>query len=461
MYKYNDIENKIINRFKYLNLKSIEVENNINSIISNKKIKEYDTERIYKEVSNYYLGLIKNNIESGNYDYLNTFIKEHAKSIADFKSKLSFLNKIISFLNMCEVNLTFEIFVDIINNNNIVKLIMKEILDKYHNNTDKINVSDDVKGFLEVYLSLYNVDENANKEVITDTDDKDVDIIKIYLNDIGKYPLLSDEEEYELAVAFKENNDREARKKLINSNLRLVVNMAKKYKNNGVDFLDIIEDGNIGLIKGIEKYDPYKGFRISTFVTWHIKQSIVRGLNDKKRTIRYPVHFEEKINFYNKIENQLSFKLGRKPTIEELSRETEFSPEVIKELEVFSQDVLSLNSYVGQGEDADTELGAFVKDPNETPEEKAVIEDDKRLVWECLELLHPKLKYILILRWGLYGDEALSLDDVADRLYHMNLTESVLTRERIRQLESKAMRLFSISVGKRCKEYKQKIYRLR
>lgn len=459
MYKYAEIENKIINRFKYMNLKSIDVENTINSVIVTNNIKEYDTNKIYLETSNFYLYKIKSSIEEGNYEYLNAFIKRHSANTEDYKAKLGFLNKIISFLNMCNVNITFDLYVDIINNNKIVSYTMKDIIDR-NRIVEKINTSDDVKAFIEVYVSLFD-EVKEEKEEIDYTDYKDVDIVKEYLKELGRYPLLTNEEEYQLAIAYKENNDLSARDKLIKSNLKLVVNIAKRYKGSNIDFLDLIEDGNIGLIAGIEKYDPKKGFRISTYVTWWIRQSITRALCTNARTVRYPVHLVERINLYKKADSKLFGLYGRKPTLEEISEETGLSVKMLKELETLALDTVSLNALVRNDEDSDTELEAYISDPGKGPEETAIESSEKEFIKSCLdEMTDEKQRIVLLFRYGFIDGKCYTLEETAQKIYEAGYSENRLTRERIRQIEGRALRKIGVIAKRKLGLYRQKVKRI-
>ena len=262
---------------------------------------------------------------------------------------------------------------------------------------------------------------------------KDVNIndpVRMYLKEIGRIPLLSTEEEAEVSLAV-ENGDDSARNKLAESNLRLVVSIAKRYVGRGLLFLDLIQEGNIGLMKAVEKFDYGKGYKFSTYATWWIRQAITRALADQARTIRVPVHMVETINKMVRIQRQMTLELNREPSEEEIAKKMGISVDKVREVMKISQDPVSLETPIG--EEDDSHLGDFIKDENSlSPEEYATNEILKEEINEVLSTLQPREQQVLELRFGLIDGTCYTLEEVGKRFN--------VTRERIRQIEAKALR---------------------
>lgn len=270
-----------------------------------------------------------------------------------------------------------------------------------------------------------NIDSLKSIESIS-TDDP----VRIYLKQIGIYPLLSKEEEYALACRSRDG-DSYAKSRLIESNLRLVVSVAKHYVGRGMNFLDLIQEGNLGLMHGIDKFDPDKGFKLSTYVTWWIKQSIIRSLADHSRTIRVPVHVVELINKTKRISREMSLELGHEPSLEELAERMNLTPERIAEILSYDNGLTSLDSKVG--DDEDSELSNFVKDDKIiSPEQNANHIMMREELDKTLGILTDKEKSVIEYRYGLIDGQERTLEEIG-QMYG-------LTRERIRQIESKAIR---------------------
>ena len=256
------------------------------------------------------------------------------------------------------------------------------------------------------------------------------DSIQMYLREIGKVPLLAAEEEVALAKR-KEANDKEAAKRLVEANLRLVVSIAKKFTGRSLSLLDLIQEGNIGLFRAVEKFDYRKGFKFSTYATWWIRQAITRALADQSRTIRIPVHMVETINKFQQIERQLIQDLGREPLPEEIASEMGESVDKIRQIIKISQDTVSLETSVGEDDD-DSTLGDFIEDVKTvTPDKVAGLQLLRDHVREIIEELPPREQKILDMRFGLHDGVAHTLEEVGQ--------EFGVTRERIRQIESKAL----------------------
>ncbi len=270
------------------------------------------------------------------------------------------------------------------------------------------------------------------------------DPVRMYLREIGKIHLLSFEEELELAKKVLEN-DEEAKQKLAESNLRLVVSIAKKYVGRGMLFLDLIQEGNMGLIKAVEKFDYSKGYKFSTYATWWIRQAITRAIADQARTIRIPVHMVETINKLIRTSRHLLQILGREPTPEEIAGEMEISVERVMEIQKIAQDPVSLETPIG--EEDDSHLGDFIEDDDSpAPHDAAAYTLLKEQLEEVMSTLTPREAKVLKLRFGLEDGKARTLEEVG--------REFEVTRERIRQIEAKALRkLRHPSRSKRLKDY--------
>ena len=304
-------------------------------------------------------------------------------------------------------------------------------------------------------------DDDVDDEMLLDVDDEDEievekidlsvpdgisieDPVRMYLKEIGKVPLLSAEEEVELAKRM-ELGDQEAKKRLAEANLRLVVSIAKRYVGRGMLFLDLIQEGNLGLIKAVEKFDYRKGYKFSTYATWWIRQAITRAIADQARTIRIPVHMVETINKLIRVSRQLLQELGREPTPEEIAAEMNMPVERVREILKISQEPVSLETPIGEEEDS--HLGDFIQDDNvPVPADAAAFTLLKEQLEEVLGTLTEREQKVLTLRFGLEDGRARTLEEVGK--------EFNVTRERIRQIEAKALRkLRHPSRSRKLKDY--------
>ena len=308
-------------------------------------------------------------------------------------------------------------------------------------------------------LRITEEDEVDEEEIIlTEEDEVDVenidlsvpdgisieDPVRMYLKEIGKVPLLTAEEEIELAQKM-EIGDQEAKKRLAEANLRLVVSIAKRYVGRGMLFLDLIQEGNLGLIKAVEKFDYRKGYKFSTYATWWIRQAITRAIADQARTIRIPVHMVETINKLIRVSRQLLQELGREPTPEEIAEEMNLPVERVREILKISQEPVSLETPIGEEEDS--HLGDFIQDDNvPVPADAAAFTLLKEQLVEVLGTLTEREQKVLRLRFGLDDGRARTLEEVGK--------EFNVTRERIRQIEAKALRkLRHPSRSRKLKDY--------
>ncbi len=256
------------------------------------------------------------------------------------------------------------------------------------------------------------------------------DPVRVYLKEIGRVPLLTSEEEIELAIRISED-DKKAKQRLAEANLRLVVSIAKRYVGRGMQFLDLIQEGNLGLIKAVDKFDYTKGFKFSTYATWWIRQAITRAIADQARTIRIPVHMVETINKVKKTSSQLLHKNGRDPSPEEIGEELNMSPDKVREILRLAQEPVSLETPIGEEEDS--HLGDFIPDDEAlSPADAASASLLKEQLAEVLKTLTPREEKVLSLRFGLEDGHPRTLEEVGK--------EFNVTRERIRQIEAKALR---------------------
>ena len=327
-------------------------------------------------------------------------------------------------------------------------------------NTNPEQIDKVFDAFEEMGVSLLNDDfeeepdiddlkevEDLKLDQISETDYEGISVddpVRMYLREIGKIPLLSYEKELELAKRILEG-DEEAKKELAEANLRLVVSIAKKYVGRGMLFLDLIQEGNMGLIKAVEKFDYTKGFKFSTYATWWIRQAITRAIADQARTIRIPVHMVETINRLIRTSRHLLQQFGREPTIEEIAQEMDMSVDKVMEIQKIAQDPVSLETPIG--EEDDSHLGDFIQDEDSpAPQDAASYTLLREQLNEVMKTLTPREAKVLRLRFGLDDGKARTLEEVGK--------EFDVTRERIRQIEAKALRkLRHPSRSKKLRDY--------
>ena len=338
----------------------------------------------------------------------------------------------------------------------------KEIMDYFQDTDFEADKMEKVFEFLEgcnIDVKMNDDDGDVEDDIIlSDEDDIDIekidlsvpdgigleDPVRMYLKEIGKVPLLSAEEEIEYAQRMEEG-DEEAKKRLAEANLRLVVSIAKRYVGRGMQFLDLIQEGNLGLIKAVEKFDYRKGYKFSTYATWWIRQAITRAIADQARTIRIPVHMVETINKLVRVQRQLLQELGREPSSEEIAETMDIPVERVREIQKISQEPVSLETPIGEEEDS--HLGDFIQDDNvPVPAEAAASTLLKEQLVEVLGTLTEREQKVLRLRFGMDDGRARTLEEVGK--------EFNVTRERIRQIEAKALRkLRHPSRSRKLKDY--------
>ncbi|MFQ8785965.1 MAG: RNA polymerase sigma factor RpoD [Clostridia bacterium] len=338
--------------------------------------------------------------------------------------------------------------------------ITYEELAKELENTNPDQIDKVFDAFEEIGVNILNDDfedepdiddlkevENLKLDEITETSYEGISVddpVRMYLREIGKIPLLSYDKELELAKRILEG-DEEAKQELAEANLRLVVSIAKKYVGRGMLFLDLIQEGNMGLIKAVEKFDYTKGFKFSTYATWWIRQAITRAIADQARTIRIPVHMVETINRLIRTSRHLLQQLGREPTPEEIAKEMDMSVEKVMEIQKIAQDPVSLETPIG--EEDDSHLGDFIQDEDSpAPQDAASYTLLREQLEEVMKTLTPREAKVLRLRFGLDDGKARTLEEVGK--------EFDVTRERIRQIEAKALRkLRHPSRSKKLRDY--------
>ena len=318
-----------------------------------------------------------------------------------------------------------------------------EVLDKFYETLEANGVDIDIASadlLPPIDDVLPEVEELAAIEEVTEEEINDTDAladsfstddpVRMYLKEIGKVPLLSPEEELELATRMSQG-DEEARHRITEANLRLVVSIAKRYVGRGMLFLDLIQEGNLGLIKAVEKFDHTKGYKFSTYATWWIRQAITRAIADQARTIRIPVHMVETINKTIRVSRQLLQELGHDPSAEEIARELDMPVEKVRDILKISQEPVSLETPIGEEEDS--HLGDFIPDEDASePSEAASFSLLREQLEEVLDTLAPREKKVLELRFGIVDGRTRTLEEVGK--------EFNVTRERIRQIEAKALR---------------------
>lgn len=320
--------------------------------------------------------------------------------------------------------LTFKEIADALEGFEVTAEEMEKTYDRFE--SEKIELVEDMEKELEeIEISKEELEDLSVPEGINIDDH-----VKMYLKEIGKVDLLSAEEETELARRMSEG-DEDAKKKLAEANLRLVVSIAKRYVGRGMLFLDLIQEGNLGLIRAVDKFDYTKGYKFSTYATWWIRQAITRAIADQARTIRIPVHMVETINKLVRVSRQLVQELGREPTPEELARGLNMSVDKVREISKISQEPVSLETPIG--EEKDSHLGDFIPDDDApAPSEAASYVLLKEQLVDVLKTLTPREAKVLKLRFGLIDGRQRTLEEVG--------REFKVTRERIRQIEAKALR---------------------
>ena len=383
---------------------------------------------------------------------------EPQETLSPAEKKQEIINDLTEKSKALKGKLTYSVIADVLEATDLDKNAMDDIYDALMTKGIEI-ISETENDFDEDLLLSDDADLHGeltgDPELVMDEEDIDLeasipkgiavdDPVRMYLKEIGKVPLLSADEEIELAQRM-EQGDEEAKKRLCEANLRLVVSIAKRYVGRGMLFLDLIQEGNLGLIKAVDKFDYRKGYKFSTYATWWIRQAITRSIADQARTIRIPVHMVETINKLIRVSRQLLQTYGREPSPEEIAVEMGLSVEKVREIQKIAQEPVSLETPIGEEEDS--HLGDFIPDEDvPAPAEAAAFSMLKEQLVEVLDTLTEREQKVLKLRFGLEAGRARTLEEVGK--------EFDVTRERIRQIEAKALRkLRHPSRSKKLKDY--------
>ena len=377
-----------------------------------------------------------------------------AEAMTPEQIKKDVLDKLMTIAKAKKNALTYGDIAEVLDGTDLEKQVVDDIYDTLL--SSDIEIGTDTE---EDFAVILDDDDDKEKEddgiVVNEAGEIDIeatlpkgvavdDPVRMYLKEIGKVPLLSGDEEIELAKRM-EQGDEEAKKKLCEANLRLVVSIAKRYVGRGMLFLDLIQEGNLGLIKAVDKFDYRKGYKFSTYATWWIRQAITRSIADQARTIRIPVHMVETINKLIRVSRQLLQTYGREPLPEEIAKEMGISVDKVREIQKIAQEPVSLETPIGEEEDS--HLGDFIPDDDvPAPAEAAAFSMLKEQLVEVLDTLTDREQKVLKLRFGLEDGRARTLEEVGK--------EFDVTRERIRQIEAKALRkLRHPSRSKKLKDY--------
>ena len=384
--------------------------------------------------------------------------EENQVTLSPAEKKQEIINDLTEKGKALKNKLTYSVIADVLESTDLDQKAMDDIYDALMTRGIEI-ISETENDFDEELLLADDADFNpeltGDPELVMDEEDMDLeasipkgiavdDPVRMYLKEIGKVPLLSADEEIELAKRM-EQGDEEAKKRLCEANLRLVVSIAKRYVGRGMLFLDLIQEGNLGLIKAVDKFDYRKGYKFSTYATWWIRQAITRSIADQARTIRIPVHMVETINKLIRVSRQLLQTYGREPSPEEIAVEMGLSVDKVREIQKIAQEPVSLETPIGEEEDS--HLGDFIPDDDvPAPAEAAAFSMLKEQLVEVLDTLTEREQKVLKLRFGLEDGRSRTLEEVGK--------EFDVTRERIRQIEAKALRkLRHPSRSKKLKDY--------
>lgn len=445
IYKKTDYINISKNEFYELALNEIENSKNLykGDILYNKFIKK----RIEIVLAEKTKRILSNSDDA--IIVINNYINKYFKKTTTYEDSVKSIKKLDSFFKLFHYLPNLDILLEIVRENQIFFEAIQLIVDRHKNqiisgDIEKVFDNNTIILIIESYCMLNNIEIKESGDLDSkDYNDSNLEItdnVKAYLLDMGKRKLLSAEEERELAIRIKQG-DRKAREQFIESNLRLVVSVARKYMGSGVALLDLIQEGNIGLMTAVDKYDVERGCKFSTYATYWIRQAIMRAIADKGRNVRVPVHIYEKIGNYTKTVTNLEAKLNRQPTVNEIANEMGISISEVTKLYQLQKDTVSINTLIG--DDEEKELEDFIPASEETTEDIAIVEtvqyelkDQVTKIFQDCNLKQREIE-VLMLRFGLGDAEPMSLNEVGEKFK--------ITRERVRQIESKALKKIRMS----------------
>lgn len=449
----NDIVNYILNnikkRFSFLGLKNIDVLNVIKKqsfLVANYDFESFK-KQLYDNVNNYYFDFLSLKIKKQKFeitdDFIDSFINENVENITKIENLILFLEKL-------NIDLTKEVYELIIKNKKINLLIQEIINSKKIKQGYLFELTDNfnVINIFEIYCSINGIriiEEKTDKLSISrDSNNlKALDSLSCYMKDISKIPLLTSEEEYELALKIQNDNDASAKRKLIESNLRLVIFVAAKYTRLGLPFEDLIQEGNMGLIKAADKFDISKGCRFPTYAMYWIKKCIKESLTDKSRLIRIPRFKALELMDYRNKKEQLIKKQNNDLTFNDISDKLNIKLSEVIEYEKLLLDVCSINQQ--QSKDVEIPLVDMIADDSGVNVEDTVLKKIENEKLRCmLETLTDKEKIVIMCRYGFFDGEIISLSKTAVKLYENQLTDRVITREGVRLIEKKAIKKLKV-----------------
>ena len=424
----------IMNKERFKNFVISEIEKTKDTYNGNIDYYEYIKKRVDKIGTLKVKQILEDPVQSkkllGNYFALNF------KDVKTYTEAWQALTKIDNFFSKYNLVPSYDLVADLLNENEIFKNIVTRVF--RYNKTKIINgkfedkiQSANILAIIDAYVVLNKIEVRKADSSVDARGELSSDIVKAYLQEIAKIPLLTFEEEQELGIRVQKG-DKEAKDKFVEANLRLVVSIAKRYVGRGLLFLDLIQEGNLGLIKGVEMFDPSKGNKFSTYATWWIRQAITRAIADKGRTIRLPVHLVEKVSEYKRVKTDFISRIGRDPTPEEMAKELNTTVAKVNDYQSYLEEPMSLNMQIG--EERDSELGEFIPD-EKTDTEKDVLQGTlKEEIYKSFDSLNldDRSRNIIIMRFGLESGKPMTLEEVG-AIYKV-------TRERIRQIESKTLR---------------------
>ena len=436
-----------------------------NLIEMKKENKAQIKQLLKKNINTYYYNKVKEEVEDNNLEVLDQYIST-SFSMNQLEDSLK---DFIQLLKKCNIKPNMDFYQELLKQSDCFHKALEKLLPETsidESNLKKMYKDKDMYNLLEQYAILsgkMDEDESWKEEEINTVFESDgfeqTDLLRIYLNQIGKTPILSSEEEKELFLQYKKTRKEKTKKQIIEANLRLVVSIAKHYIGRGMSLLDLIQEGNVGLMKAVEKFDVEKGYKFSTYATWWIKQTITRSIADQSRVVRYPVHVHEDLNKYNRAKQKYINDYQRQPSMKDLSEYLNISIEKITEYEHLNNFIVSMNMQIGEKEHGEaSELGDFIVDEKiKSPVEVAFDKEKSKLLWESLEKLTERERNVLIYRYGLDGKKRRSLEETAKDLYKGGLSSSLVTRERIRQIEVKALKKIRQNAKKNLIDYKMEI----